>query len=178
MNIKMKLPRLPKQLTGTFPNVVFFIVIFVLVSMFQTRNMLSNDGVTAPELKGSLLRGGTYNSDDAGNRPVLIYFFAPWCNFCAASSDNLTRLRRMRDEQSLEIVTVALDWQTRDEVKSYVESNELNLPVVLGNRQVAQDWHVVAFPTYYVLNSNRQVQRRDLGYSTQIGLWWRTWLVD
>ena len=84
----------------------------------------------------------------------------------------------MRDEQSLEIVTVALDWQTRDEVKSYVERNELDLPVVLGNRQIAEDWHVIAFPTYYVLNSDRQVQRRDLGYSTQIGLWWRTWLVD
>ncbi|MDE0755293.1 MAG: TlpA disulfide reductase family protein [Woeseiaceae bacterium] len=174
----MKLPKLPKQLTGTFPNVVFFIAIFVLVSMFQTRNMLSNDGVAAPELKGTLLRGGTYNSAVAGDRPVLIYFFAPWCNFCAASSDNLTRLRRMRDEQSLEIVTVALDWQTRDEVKSYVERNELDLPVVLGNRQIAEDWHVIAFPTYYVLNSDRQVQRRDLGYSTQIGLWWRTWLVD
>ena len=70
----MKLPKLPKQLTGTFPNVVFFIAIFVLVSMFQTRNMLSNDGVAAPELKGTLLRGGTYNSAVAGDRPVLIYF--------------------------------------------------------------------------------------------------------
>jgi hypothetical protein len=36
----------------------------------------------------------------------------------------------------------------------------------------------MAFPTYYVLDSERRIRRRDLGYSTQFGLWWRTWLVD
>lgn len=84
----------------------------------------------------------------------------------------------MRDENSLEIITVALDWQDLSEVQEYVDRHELDLPVILGDSRIAQSWHVYAFPTYYVLDSRQRIKRRDLGYSTQLGLWWRTWLVD
>lgn len=164
--------------SSLFLNVLFFVAVFIAISTFQTRNMLPSSGSTPPALSGPLLRGGRFDLASAGDRPALIYFFAPWCNFCAASSDNLTRLRRIRDEDSLDILTVVLDWRDLDEVQDYVRRHDLDLPVVLGNRQVAQDWHVTAFPTYYVLDSEKQIRRRDLGYSTQFGLWWRTWLVD
>jgi thiol-disulfide isomerase/thioredoxin len=167
-----------KQRAGFFLNALFFVAVFVAVSTFQGRNMLSTSSIEAPALSGPLLRGGSYDIAAAGNRPVLVYFFAPWCKFCAVSSDNLTRLRRLRDDDSLEILTVALDWQDRDEVRNYVARHELDLPVVLGDTQIAQDWRVYAFPTYYVLDSERRIRRRDLGYSTQFGLWWRTWFVD
>ena len=167
-----------KQRAGLFLNVLFFVAVFVAISTFQARNMLSTSSMEAPALNGPLLRGGSYDIAAAGDRPVLVYFFAPWCKFCAVSSDNLTRLRRLRDEDSLEILTVALDWQDRDEVRNYVDRHELDLPVVLGDTQIAQDWRVYAFPTYYVLDSDRRIRRRDLGYSSQFGLWWRTWFVD
>lgn len=164
--------------SGLFLNALFFVVAFVAVSTFQVRNMLPTSGTAAPALNGPLLRGGSYDVAAAGNRPVLIYFFAPWCTFCAASSDNLTRLRRLRDDNSLAILTVALDWQDVAEVRDYVDRHGLDLPVVLGDSQIARDWNVYAFPSYYVLDSDRQIRRRDLGYSTQLGLWWRTWLVN
>lgn len=167
-----------EQRAGLFLNVLFFVAVFVAVSTFQARNMLSTSSIEAPSLNGPLLRGGSYDIAAAGNRPVLVYFFAPWCKFCAVSSDNLTRLRRLRDDNSLEILTVALDWQDREEVRNYVDRHKLDLPVVLGDTQIAQDWRVHAFPTYYVLDSERRIRHRDLGYSTQFGLWWRTWSVD
>ena len=171
------MPDLRKH-SGLFLNTLLFMAVFVAFSAFQTRNMLSTSTTAAPALTGSLLRGGSYDIAATGGRPLLIYFFAPWCKFCAASSDNLTRLRRLRDDESLDILTVVLDWQSRDEVQDYVDRHELDLPVLLGNSQIAQDWRVYAFPTYYVVGSDRQIRRRDLGYSTQFGLWWRTWLVD
>lgn len=167
-----------KKGLGFFLNALFFVAVFVAVSTFQARNMLSTSGTAAPTLSGPLLRGGSYDITAAGDRPVLVYFFAPWCAFCAASSDNLTRLRRLRDEESLEILTVVLDWQDRDEVLDYVDRHELDLPVVLGDSRIAQDWRVSAFPTYYVIDSDRKIRRRDLGYSSQFGLWWRTWFVN
>ena len=178
MPIQPTLRRFLRKHSSMFLNLLFFLAVFVAISAFQTRNMLSSSGSAAPTLSGPLLRGGTYDLKIAGERPALIYFFAPWCNFCAASSDNLTRLRRIRDEDSLEILTVVLDWQNLQEVQDYVDRHDLDLPVLLADRQVAQDWHVMAFPTYYVLDSERRIRRRDLGYSTQFGLWWRTWLVD
>ena len=164
--------------SSLFLNALFVVVVFVAITAFQTRNMLSTSDTPAPELSGPLLRGGNYDLADAGDRPVLVYFFAPWCRICAVSSDNLVRLRRLRDEESLEILAVALDWQTANEVREYVERHEIDLPVLLGGQQITRDWHIHAFPTYYVLDSGHRIQRRDLGYSTQLGLWWRTWIVD
>jgi thiol-disulfide isomerase/thioredoxin len=163
---------------GWLLNVLFFVAVFVGVSAFQMRNMLSPSGDLSPELSGPLLRGGNYDIADIGEKPALVYFFAPWCKICGASADNLARLRRLRDENSLEILAVALDWQNVDEVRQYVERHEIDLPVLLGGQSVTTNWKIYAFPTYYVLDSERHIRRRDLGYSTQLGLWWRTWLVD
>jgi len=167
-----------KKRAGLFFNALFFIAVFVGVATFQARNMLSTSGTEAPTLNGPLLRGGSYDIATAGDRPMLVYFFAPWCNICAVTSDNLTRLRRLRDEEDLDIMAVALDWRDFEEVSDYVDRHELDLPVVLGDRQIAQSWQVYAFPTYYVLDSEQRIRRRDLGYSSQFGLWWRTWFVD
>lgn len=165
---------------GLLGNVLLFLVAYLAISAFQTRNMLSaSSGIEAPSLSGPLLRGDSFDiASSAGKKPVLVYFFAPWCTFCAVSSDNLVRLRRWRDEDSLAIIAVALDWQTLEEVRAYVDRHDLELPVLLGSRRTALDWHVTAFPTYYVLDSHGLIQRRDLGYSTQLGLWWRTIFVE
>jgi peroxiredoxin len=173
-----KLRQFLKNRSGLALNLLFFGAVFIGVSSFQMRNMLSASGVEAPDLAGPLLSGGYYDLAAVNVKPVVVYFFAPWCKFCAVSSDNLTRLRRFRDSESLEILAVALDWQNRDEVLDYVERHELNVPVVLGDRNITNEWHVYAFPTYYVLDSRGQIRHRDLGYSTQFGLWWRSWFVD
>lgn len=159
-------------------NVLFMVVAFLGITTFQARNMLDTQRQAAPQLRLKTLTGETFDLADTGSRPALVYFFAPWCHYCAASSDNLVRLRRLRDENELDIIVVALDWQDVTEVEVYAKHHKLNVPVLLGDAAVARDWRVFGFPTYYVLDSNRGVAKRDIGYSTQFGLWWRTWIVD
>ena len=144
---------------------------------FQSRNMLAADGRAAPELRGTTLAGQPYDLEDASARPALVYFFAPWCRICAASAGNLNRLRRWRDPNDLEIVAVALDWDAAEAVRDYVERHDLKVTVVLGDAGVSRQWQIQAFPSYYVLDSEHRVVRRDIGYSTQLGLWLRAWLI-
>jgi len=151
--------------------------VFFGVLAFQSRNMLATDGQAAPALRGLTLAGQPYDLDDARSRPALVYFFAPWCGICAASAGNLNRLRRWRDTDDIEILAVALDWETADEVRDYVKRHELNVTVVLGDAGVARRWQIQAFPSYYVLDDQHRVIRRDIGYSSQLGLWIRAWLV-
>jgi len=159
-------------------NVVLVIVVFAVVSAFQARNMLGTDRQVAPDLQARTLQGIEFDLGAADARPALVYFFAPWCHYCAFSSENLVRLRRLREESSLRIITVALDWQSAAEVQEYAERHELNIPVLLGDVSISRDWKVYGFPTYYVLDSKHRVVRRDIGYTTQLGLLWRTWSVD
>ena len=140
--------------------------------------MLATDRQPAPELRAPLLAGGTFDLAALGEKPVLVYFFAPWCKICAASADNVERLPRLVGADDLGIVTVALDWNTVGQVRDYVSRHRLEGPIVLGDAAVARAWQVYAFPTYYVLDSTLGVARRDIGYSTQLGLLWRVWTVD
>lgn len=152
-------------------------VVFFALLAFQTRNMLATDGRPAPELRGLTLGGEVYDLGDASARPALVYFFAPWCRICAASAGNLNRLRRWRDAEDIEIIAVALDWGSAEDVREYVKRHDLNVTVVLGDSSVARQWQVPGFPSYYVLNDEHRVIRRDFGYSTQLGLWLRAWLI-
>jgi peroxiredoxin len=158
-------------------NAVLLVAVFFGVSAFQSRNMLSTDGEPAPALKGVTLAGEAYDLADAASRPALVYFFAPWCRICAASADNLNRLRRWRNIEDIEIVAVGLDWSTLEEVRDYVERHELNVTIVLGDADVGRQWKIQAYPSYYVLNSKHRIVRRDIGYSTQFGLWWRALVI-
>jgi len=157
---------------------LLFVVAFMVISAFQARNLLATDRSPAPALRATLLQGDKFDLADFGDKPVLIYFFASWCPYCSASADNLVRLRQLRDEKKLAIIAVALDWQEHQQILDYANKHELNIPVVMGNSQIAADWKVHGFPTYYVLDSKHQVARRDVGYSTQIGLLWRSWLLE
>jgi peroxiredoxin len=159
-------------------NGVLILAVFILVTTFQSRNMLATGGQVAPELRGTTLEGEYYDLEGAGSRPALVYFFAPWCKICAASADNLNRLRRWRSETDLEMVAVALDWGDVEEVRDYVQSHELDIPIVLGDSNVARQWQIYAFPSYYVLDSEHRIARRDIGYSSQLGLLWRALTVD
>ena len=167
-----------QRIRSLLTNAVVIVAVFLGVMAYQSRNMLSASGQVAPELSGITLAGEPYDLARAQSRPALVYFFAPWCKVCAASAGNLERLRRWRDESELEMVAVALDWGAVEEVRAYVERHELDLPIVLGDASVARNWQIYAFPSYYVLDSKHRIARRDVGYSSQLGLLWRAWTVD
>ena len=156
--------------------IFLFVAALLAISSWQARNLLDTDRQEAPELQAVTLDGAPFDLLKSEQKATLIYFFAPWCHICAASSDNIRRLRRLRDEESLSIVMVALDWEKLDDVHAYAERHELNVPVVIGDTEIAKDWHVFGYPTYYVLDDQHRVVSRDFGYSTQLGLWWRSWL--
>jgi len=46
--------------------------------------------------------------------------------------------------------------------------------VLLGDGRTAQAWGISVFPSYYMLDDEHRVRRRDFGYSTLLGLWLRT----
>jgi len=167
-----------RRLRSLLLNAGLFVAVFLVATAYQSRNMLDTGDQSAPALRGTTLAGKPYDLADAESRPALVYFFAPWCKVCAASAGNLTRLRRWRDASELEMIAVALDWDTAEEVRAYAERHELDITVVLGDANVARNWQIYAFPSYYVLNSEHRITRRDVGYSSQLGLLWRAWVVD
>lgn len=155
-----------------------FASLLLLFYAYQANGLLPTGDQAAPRLSATSLDGVPIDLSARAASATLVYFFAPWCSVCAASSGNIEHLRELRSESELDILMVALDWKTPAEVQEYVDRHDISVPVLLGNRQIASDWNVYAFPTYYMLDSKQRIARRDLGYSTLAGLWWRSTWID
>lgn len=95
----------------------------------------------------------------------LIYFFAPWCSICKFSMGNFAHL-----EGELPVVAVALDYRDEQEVADFVKGLDIDIPVLLGNVEIARAYKIKAFPTYYIINAEGKIEMSSMGYSTELGL--------
>ena len=154
--------------------VLLFVVIVGGIYAWRTRDLLpAGDRVAAPAFELTDLQGRPWSLDALEGKPAVLYFFAPWCGVCAASSPQLRWFDRWMGEE-VQIVLVGLDWSSPAELAEYASRHELQLPVLAAGPQTAADYRIRGYPTYYVLDAEGRVAGRDFGYTTAPGLWLRT----
>ena len=152
-------------------------LIVVGVAAYQSWNHLGS-GETAPQFALSVLDGAELVSTASlAGKPTLIYFWAPWCGVCGATSDNVDDLREAVGDEA-NVVSIALSYGSVDEVRSFVAQNEAEYSVLLGTEPVRSDYAVDAFPTFYILDSDGRVRSSIVGYTTTLGLRLRLWWAD
>ena len=166
-----------KALRGNFwaslaLDVVLIITVFLLISMWQTRN-LPNDDQT-PSLEPVWLDDRQADSVFVSGQVGVVYFFAPWCFYCRTSIDNLNDLVASGNLAWARVV--ALEYGSLDDVRDFIKQTGVDLPVLLGSGQTTQDWQIRGFPTYFVIDGDGKIVSRSVGYSTRIGLQVRVWM--
>ncbi len=151
------------------------ILIFLAVSAWQNRNLLG-EGESVAEGNQVLisLDGETTIMQPDGEKPTVVYFFAPWCHICKASIGNLEYV----DSSRFHVLRIALDYESEQEVREFVADAGIDAPVYLGNDALQAKYNITGFPTYYLLDKEYAVTDRAMGYSSAAGLKVRTWLAD
>lgn len=159
--------------------IVFFIA-FQAISFLRETSMLSTNtelSVTAEQHPKvdldnvSTLMGETVSLNSQGNVTVL-YFFAPWCQVCHVSIGNLQALFQKNEE--VDVIAVALDFTSKDEVMAFTSQHQLTFPIALGNEAIKQAFAVTGYPSYYILDENNVIKGKSMGYSSELGLYLRT----
>jgi len=154
-------------------NGLLIFTIFVGVTAWQERNLVPVQ-TPAPSFRLPLLSGSTVALEDLRGRRVLLFFFAPWCKVCDISISNLNWVRRLLSEESGSIFAVALSYNGLQSIDAFLERNALDVPLLLGNSEILNSYRINAFPTVYVLNESGNIDSSTVGYTTTLGLWWRT----
>lgn len=103
---------------------------------------------------------------------TILYFFAPWCTVCHASIENLQLT--YQKNPNIDVIAVALDFIEQEEIVEFVSKHELTFPVVYGNEAVKKIYQITAYPSYYVVDEENTVVAKSMGYSTEIGLYFRS----
>lgn len=149
--------------------VVMGIVIFALLA-WQGRDLLEDDGtVVIPQQNFVSLDGNTFSLIKSDKKTVM-YFFAPWCSICRYSISNLDII----DEGEYNVLRVALDYSSKEEVQRFVDDVGVSGLVLMGNNTHKEMFNINAYPTYYVLDESLQVVANDMGYSSTLGIKMRT----
>jgi thiol-disulfide isomerase/thioredoxin len=139
--------------------------------------LLPTDGAPVPPYALPDLAGEVRSQDALAGRAAVLYFFAPWCAVCNASAHQLRWFEQWKGDE-VELVLIALDYESPAAVAEYGRRHALDTPILLGDRQTAERFNVYGFPTYYVVDATGRLVSRDFGYSTVAGLWLRTRLAS
>jgi thiol-disulfide isomerase/thioredoxin len=105
--------------------------------------------------------GGPDVLDSLRGRPVLINFWATWCEPCRDEMPALDRLRERRPDVAVIAVAMA---DTRPKVEAFVRDYLLDLRILHDPEQVAgRAWGVRVLPTTVLLDASHRVRYRGVG---------------
>lgn len=151
-------------------DILFGLLIIVGFIAYQNRNLLEDDGSVQINSQNFITLSGDMYSLAPSDKKTLVYFFAPWCAVCKMSIANLDVV----DENEYNVVRIALDYQSVEEIKAFAKAAGVKGTVLLGGEPHKERFNISGYPTYYILDEQLQVISHDMGYSTSLGLRLRT----
>ncbi len=167
---RMREPRWARWLI----DIAIIAALFASISWYQTRSLVDS-GQTIQETTLRSLDGTTVPLVDPEAERTLVYVWAPWCGVCSAQTGTLDRARALMGDE-VAVRSIVFDVQHLEDARQSAAEKGIEFPVLLGNRSIREELQVGAFPTFYVLSKDRRVLSNTQGYTTTVGLLWRTWL--
>ncbi len=112
-------------------------------------------GQQAPEFSLPTLDGGELHSSSLhGGEPVILNFWATWCQPCMKE---IPELKEMAANPEVHVVGIALDEEGARAVKPFVDHHGLDYTIVLGNQEVFQRFSGFSIPFTLVLDPSWKI---------------------
>lgn len=89
---------------------------------------------------------------DLHGTPVLVHFFATWCEPCKAEFATLAQLAAHRPQLRILAINVG---EPPGRVRTFATAEQITLPILLdADRKVTKAWQVSVLPTTFVLDES------------------------
>jgi peroxiredoxin len=139
----------------------------LVAGLIQTRHHLASG--ERPAVTFRTLDGAAVTLESLRGQRVALVFWAPWCQVCAAQSDNLSRAARWAGDRG-RVISVASSYADVAEVRAYMKAHAVAYPVLLGDDATTLAFRVEAFPSAYFLDAEGRITGSVAGYTTTAGL--------
>jgi thiol-disulfide isomerase/thioredoxin len=120
--------------------------------------------VLLPHFEMKAINGRTVRLGDYKGKVILLNFWATWCAPCRAEMPDLIKLQKEYQAKGLQVVGVTYPDYTRAGVRAIAKRLRLNYPILLGTRELADQYGVgEVLPTTLVIDREGKIRARILG---------------
>lgn len=112
------------------------------------------------------LDGKTHTLAGYKGKWVVVNYWATWCPPCLEEIPDLIALHEKRKD--IVVLGVALEYKDAKEVRTFVDDNLMNYPVILGDDKLTQQVGPAdVLPTTYIFNPQGQLAKVRRGLVTR-----------
>lgn len=124
------------------------------------------EGQAAPNIELTDLSGETVRlEDELGEKVILLDFWATWCPPCREGLPVVDAIAKAYKDEPVAVYGVNI-MEHEDQVKGFLQSNNLELPVLLDTTGiVAQDYAVEGIPQTVIIDLEGKVHTVHVGLS-------------
>jgi thiol-disulfide isomerase/thioredoxin len=118
----------------------------------------------APDFTLESLDGRSTHLSDFRGKAVLLNFWATWCGPCKIEMPWFVELQKEYGAQGLQIVGVAMDDSSKDDIAKFTHDMGVNYPVLLGKEAVGDAYGgVPALPESFFIGRDGKIVDRIIG---------------
>jgi len=131
------------------------------------------NGKQAPNFTLQNLSGQQVSLASYKGRPLVIDFWATWCEPCKIEIPWFEKLHDQYASQGLEIIGVSTDDLDKDDpaklftekraISDFVAKMHMNYPILLGADSVEDRWDIDATPTTFFIDRNGKIVASTVG---------------
>lgn len=120
----------------------------------------------APDFRLRDLKGKTVALRDLRGKVIIMDFWASWCQPCLLELPLLQEVAANQDPEKVVFLAVNVDLPDAGELKTFVKSIGLNLPVYVDlDSKASTDYKVKGLPTLYVIDQQGMMRNRHRGFN-------------
>ncbi len=161
------------------PLILFFIAAVIAAMLFAgTRSVRKNRaagspsgqliGQIAPDFELPSLDGTNLKLSDLRGKAVLLNFWATYCGPCKIEMPWFVELQKQYGPQGFQIVGVAMDDASTEEIAKFVKEMGVNYPILLGKESVGESYGGVGvLPTTFFLDRDGRLMAREFGLQSR-----------
>jgi len=167
-------PPPPIQPNGRNPFALVVVAVVAAAMLYFGFHMARRSGPTrplglgyqapAPDFSLESLEGRNVRLSDLRGKAVLLNFWATWCTPCKVEMPWFVELQNEYGAQGLQIVGVAMDDSSRDDIAKFAKDMGVNYPVLLGKEAVGDAYGgVPALPESFFIGRDGKIVDKIIG---------------
>ncbi|MGA7891906.1 MAG: TlpA disulfide reductase family protein [Candidatus Sulfotelmatobacter sp.] len=118
----------------------------------------------APDFSLEALDGKTMRLSDLRGKAVLLNFWATWCGPCKIEMPWFVELQSQYAAQGLQIVGVAMDDASKEDIAKFAKDMGVNYPILIGKESVGDQYGgVPALPESFLIGRDGKIVDKIIG---------------